>query len=58
MTDPTGQDQQTGQPEAGWRVLDPDGNVVDSGPGIVLIAAGESGPEDQASPASDETEES
>lgn len=34
-----------GQP-VGWRVLDPDGNVVDSGPGIVLEAVSASGPAD------------
>ena len=43
MTEPS---EQGGPPEVGWRVLDPDGNVVDSGPGMFLIAAGESGPAD------------
>lgn len=33
-----------GEP-VGWRVLDPDGNVVDSGPGIAMIAVAESGPD-------------
>jgi hypothetical protein len=47
MSEPTDPDV----PEVGWRVLDPDGNVVDSGPGMFLIAVGESGPEP------DETEE-
>lgn len=47
MTDPIPPDV----PEVGWRVLDPNGNVVDSGPGMFLIAAGESGPADD-----DETE--
>ena len=47
MTDPTlpgEQPEQPEVPEVGWQVLDPDGNVVDSGPGMFLIAAGESGP--------------
>jgi hypothetical protein len=40
--------------EVGWRVIDPDGNVVDSGPGMVLIAVAESGPDTTT----DTTEES
>ena len=43
MTEPSEQGE---LPQVGWRVLDPDGNVVDSGPGMFLIAAGESGPAD------------
>lgn len=31
----------SGQPEIGWRVLDPDGNVVASGPATVAEMAGE-----------------
>lgn len=31
-------------PDVGWQVIDPDGNVVDSGPGMVLIAVADSGP--------------
>lgn len=50
MTEPTDPDVA----EVGWRVIDPDGNVVDSGPGMFLIAAGESGP---APEATDESEE-
>jgi hypothetical protein len=49
MTEPT-------EIEAGWRVLDPDGNVVDSGPGMFLIAAGDSGPAADGT-APDDTEE-
>lgn len=30
-------------PETGWHVLDPDGNVVDSGPPTVLEAAADTG---------------
>ncbi len=32
--------------EIGWRVLDPDGNVVASGPGIILQAASMAGEEE------------
>jgi hypothetical protein len=28
-------------PDVGWRVIDPDGNVVASGPGMVLQMAGD-----------------
>lgn len=30
----------------GWVVLDPDGNVVDSGPGMTLVMASSMGEED------------
>ena len=32
-------------PPAGWQVLDPDGNVVDSGPQTVLEASAATGEE-------------
>ena len=41
MSEPESPDEQAEAP--GWRVLDPDGNVVDSGPGIVLQAASATG---------------
>jgi hypothetical protein len=36
-----------GEP-VGWRVIDPDGNVVDSGPGMVLDAVTDLGEQDEA----------
>lgn len=35
------------QPEPGWVVLDPEGNVVDSGPGMTLEMASSMGEEVQ-----------
>ena len=32
---------------SGWVVLDPDGNVIDSGPVVALEAAADAGPEEQ-----------
>jgi hypothetical protein len=55
MTDdvPDGQsDEQAGEVPAGepvgWRVIDPDGNVVDSGPGMVLEMVTEMGDQGEA----------
>lgn len=43
-----------GEPEApGWVVLDPDGNIVDSGPGLVLTMATQMGEPQQEEEATD-----
>lgn len=39
--------EEQGPVEAGWQVVDPHGNVVDSGPGIVLEMSAEIGGSEQ-----------
>lgn len=41
------QAEHTADVEVGWRVIDPHGNVVDSGPGIVLEMSTEIGGSEQ-----------
>lgn len=39
--------EQATEDAPGWVVVDPDGNIVDSGPGIVLEMAAQAGDSDQ-----------
>jgi hypothetical protein len=47
MTDSDSDEQPDEQ--VGWRVIDPDGNVVDCGPGMVLEMVTEMGDQGEAS---------
>lgn len=43
--DDLAQPEPEAETETGWQVLDPDGNVVESGPGVMLEAVSDTGEE-------------